>query len=93
MDCFSLRSSWNSTKLHRAKTHSFKDGIDLQSLSEHEKTVITVTFEHRNDNLIKYLLKHHKILVKNKNPIPIEDVTNNNKYEKMLHTALQKVNS
>nr|XP_022296876.1 receptor-interacting serine/threonine-protein kinase 4-like isoform X2 [Crassostrea virginica] len=68
-------------------------GIDLKSLSEQGKTVLTVAFEHRNDNLIKYLLTHHMELVKINTPKLREAVAHSNIYEEMLEEALQKVNS
>lgn len=40
-----------------------KGGIDLQALTVDRLTVLGVACEHRNKNLIKYLLKNHFELV------------------------------
>nr|XP_022300024.1 uncharacterized protein LOC111108435 isoform X1 [Crassostrea virginica]XP_022300025.1 uncharacterized protein LOC111108435 isoform X2 [Crassostrea virginica] len=68
-------------------------GIDLKSQSNLGKTVLTVAFEYRNDNLIRYLLDNHKELV-NINPAKLREAAAHSKiYERMLQMALQKENS
>ena len=69
-----------------------KAGVDLTSQSEQGKTVLTVAFEHRNDNLIKYLLKHHRELVTINTSKLREAVAQSNKYGEILEEALQKMN-
>nr|XP_022299685.1 serine/threonine-protein phosphatase 6 regulatory ankyrin repeat subunit C-like isoform X2 [Crassostrea virginica] len=66
-------------------------GIDLKSQSNHGKTVLTVAFEHRNDNLIDYLLTHHIELVKINTPKLREAAAHSKIYEEKLQKALQKV--
>ncbi|XP_078339594.1 uncharacterized protein LOC111107388 [Crassostrea virginica] len=68
-------------------------GIDLKSQSNQGKTVLTVAFEHRNDNLIKYLLDNHKELV-NINTAKLREAAAYSKiYEGMLQRTWQEVNS
>ena len=67
-------------------------GIDLESQSNLGKTVLTVAFEHRNDNLIDYLLTHYIELVKINTPKLREAAAHSKIYEKKLQKALQKVN-
>ena len=55
--------------------------------------MLTVAFEHRNDNLIKYLLDNHKELVKINTPKLREAVAHSDRYEKLLQEALEKVDS
>ena len=68
-----------------------KAGIDLESQSNLGKTVLTVAFEHRNDNLIDYLLTHHIKLVKINKPKLREAAAHSKIYEEKLQKALQKV--
>ena len=66
-------------------------GMDLKSQSNLGKTVLTVAFEHRNDNLIKYLLDNHKELVKI-NPAKLREAAAHSKiYEGMLQRTWQEV--
>nr|XP_022300197.1 uncharacterized protein LOC111108529 [Crassostrea virginica] len=68
-------------------------GIDLESQSNLGKTVLTVAFEHRNDNLIRYLLDNHKNLVNISTGKLREAAAHSKIYEGMLQRALQEVNS
>ena len=68
-------------------------GINLKSQSNLGKTVLTVAFEHRNDNLIKYLLDNHKELV-NSNTAKLREAAAYSKiYEGMLQRTWLEVNS
>ncbi|XP_078339593.1 uncharacterized protein LOC111107389 [Crassostrea virginica] len=65
-------------------------GINLKSQSNLGKTVLTVAFEHRNDNLIDYLLTHHIELVNINTPKLREAAAHSKIYEEKLQKALQK---
>ncbi|XP_022302949.2 uncharacterized protein LOC111110649 isoform X2 [Crassostrea virginica] len=68
-------------------------GLDLKIKSKEGKTVLTVAFEHRNDNLINYLLNNHIELVNIDEAKLREAVAHSDKYEEMLQKALENVNS
>ena len=68
-------------------------GINLKSQSNLGKTVLTVAFEHRNDNLIKYLLDNHKELVNYDTAKLREAAAYSKIYERMLQRTWQEVNS
>ena len=68
-------------------------GIDLKIKSKEGKTVLTVAFEHRNDNLINYLLNNHIELVNIDEAKLREAVAHCDKYEEMLQKAFENVSS
>ena len=52
--------------------------------------MLTVAFEHRNDNLIDYLLTHHMEFVKINTSKLREAVAHSNKYKEMFEEAKRK---
>ncbi|XP_078339585.1 uncharacterized protein LOC111108174 isoform X2 [Crassostrea virginica] len=68
-------------------------GIDLQAKSDEGKTVLTVAIEHRNKNLVDYLLDYHPKLVKIERA-KLRDVAGfDNEIETKIENALQKLSS
>lgn len=66
-------------------------GIDLQAKSDEGKTVLTVAIEHRNKNLVDYLLDYHPKLVKIERA-KLRDVAGfDNEIETKIENALQKL--
>ena len=68
-------------------------GIDLKAKSDEGKTVLTVAIEHRNKNLVDYLLENHQELVQIEQA-KLRDVAGfDNEIEAKIHNALQRLSS